>query len=238
MNNIVVKNGIILTKTDNYILYEMYTEDTTKYYMCLPINNQKKYQMIIDFPEEYYKSLLNEDIITEIKRICDVVFKSNPNSIYVLPNITTYDLTEAENENDDHAYKNFLKKLQKYTYNVFLSLSKNNDININNTIGIITQTVDDKKFMNYLETTMPGFFESINLSSLTREEDINNDTGWTTLGGPSEGEISKDTANKKSNHKVKVLIPNKHGFLNITFIIVIIALSLIFGISIAMILIK
>ena len=57
MNNIVVNNGHVVIKTDNYVLYKIATSDTQKYYMCLPTHEHESYQMVIDFPEEYYKSL-------------------------------------------------------------------------------------------------------------------------------------------------------------------------------------
>lgn len=237
MSDISIKNGHIVDKTDKYTLYKIVTSDTNKYYMCLPTFDHESYQMIIDFPEEYYKSLLETEMITEIKKICDTLYRQSNNSIYILSNITTYDLREALSENDDHAYMTLLNNLQKCTYNAYEAL--NNNIVISNVIGIITQTKDDEKFMHYLEVSMPGFFTNIDLSDLLHKATINDDTGWTTKGGPVNGSESIEHTNHLSKPKVKKLIPtSKHGFLNITFIFIIICLSLILGIGLAILLIS
>ena len=177
-------------------------------------------------------------MITEIEKICDVLFKSNANSLYILSNMTTYDLHEAQNENDIHAYATLLNGLKRCTSDAYNILKTGNDINISNVIGIVSQTGDDKKFMHYLETNMPGFFTSIDLSNSLSQESTNDDTGWTTLGGPN-GEESLEHTNNLSKQKVKKLLPpSKHGFINFTFIVVIISLSLVIGIGIAISLIR
>ena len=61
--DIIIKNGIKIAQYDNYIVYQMYTDDAEEYYMCTPTKKQDNYKMIIDFPEDYYQSLLpNEKI--------------------------------------------------------------------------------------------------------------------------------------------------------------------------------
>ena len=233
MDSLSIKNGHVIDKTDNYVLYKITINDNQKYYMCLPTLNHDSYQMIIDFPEEYYKSLLEAQMITEIKRIYDNLLKHDTNNIYVLSNITTYELHQAESENDKRAYQLLLSNLQKCTYDAYNSLNRN-DINISNVIGIILQTSDDKKFMHYLDTMMPGLFKGINLDYLLNDELTNEDNGWTTMGGPVNSHESLEHNNNLSKPKVKKLMPSsKHGFLNITFVIMIICLSLVLGIALA-----
>lgn len=239
MNNISIKIGHAIDKTADYILYKIVADDVFKYYMCLPTHDSKSYQMVIDFPEEYYKSLLEAEMITEIKKICDALFERNSNSIYILSNITTYDLHEAQSENDDHAYGILLNKLQKCTYNAYNVISNGSDIDISNVIGIVTQTGNDEKFMHYLDASMPGFFTCIDLSNLLSQELPTEDAGWATIGGLVSGGESMEHANNISKPKTKKLVPSsKHGFLNITFVMLIILLSLIIGIGLAITLIK
>lgn len=237
MNSINVKNGLELQQFDNYTLYEMFTEDAKKYYMCLPTSNQEEYQMVFDFSEEYYNSLLESEKISEISKICDLLYTTHFNSIYVLSNITTYDLHEAKEENDSHAYRNLLKKMHEYTYAAYTALDDNKDLRINQTIYIINQTPDDVKLMDWLDLRMPGYFKGIDFRHLLSDTLSTESSGGSALSGPNNG-TSIEQTNNKSNHKVKILVPNKHGFLNITFIAVIIVLSFIIGIGMAYLLIK
>ena len=236
MNTINVKNGLMIDKIENYSMYEMYTEDAEKYYMCLPTSEESEYQMVIDFPEEYFKSLLNEEITAELKRICDSLFQKKRNALYVLPNISTYDVSIYKEENDDHAYQNLFKNLQRYTRSAYNALSGN--INISNVIAIVTQTNDDRKLMDWLDIVMPGYFENIDLSALIADKIATDDTGWTSYGSMSNGGNTLSESNTKSKPKVRVLVPNKHGFLNITFTIVIIVLSLIIGLVVAIMIMR
>lgn len=236
MNILTVKNGIELAHFDNYTLYKMYTKNNTKFFICLPSSNQETYQMMIDFPEAYYTSLLEQEKIDEINHICDTLYQSNYNAIYVLSNITTYDLQEAKNENDNHAYQNLLKALYEYTSQTYDALKDNSNMNINQIICIISQTEDDKKLMDWLDINMPGYFTSLDYSRLLEKDTNNGDDGWTTLGGPTEGVAKTDANNKKNSHKVRILVPSKMGFTNFTFILI--ALSLFVGISLSVLFLK
>ena len=232
MNILTVKNGIELAHFDNYTLYKMYTKNNTKFFICLPSSQQETYQMMIDFPEAYYTSLLEQEKIDEINHICDTLYESNYNAIYVLPNITTYDLQEFKSENDNHAYQNLLKALYEYTSQTYNALKDNPGMNINQAICIISQTDDDKKLINWLDINMPGYFTSIDYSRVLEKDTNNGDDGWTTLGGPTEGATKNDTANKKNNHKVRILVPSKMGFLNFTFILITISLFVAFVLAV------
>ena len=95
MNVINIKNGILLDYTRDYSIYEMYTDDAKAYYMCIANYETDSFDTIIDFPEAYFDSLLKEDKLSEIKNTCDSLFKDNHPYIYILPNITTYDIDEA-----------------------------------------------------------------------------------------------------------------------------------------------
>ena len=238
--DIVIKNGIKVSRFDDYIVYQMYTDDATEYYMCTPTNKQDKYKMIIDFPEEYYKALLQNETVSEIKRICDSLYSKNNGYIYILTNVTTYELNEANTENDGHAYATLLKQLQKYTFDAYKSLTANGgDIYIDTVIDIVMQTDDDKKFIDWLDINLNGYFNGVNLNHKNEFVTQNNDdSGWTTLGGPSSNDADK--TNTKSNVKTKVLVPsgNKHGFSNFAFIVLLLFIAIIMGVGFSLLLFK
>lgn len=232
--SIVIKNGIKIANYDNYTIYQIYTDDAEEYYMCTPTMNKEKYQMVVDFPEEYYKSLLPNEIINEITSRCNSLYQNNNSYIYILTNVTTYELNEAKKDNDNHAYSVLLRRLQKYTYNTYHSLtSGENEISINPIIDVIIETDDDKKFIDWLDINLNGLFNGImlnNTQTVTVED--NEDNGWTTLSGPSNSEDTMNNTNTKANKKVKTLIPlnNKHGFSSIFFTITVIIISVVMGI--------
>ena len=227
---IVIKNGIMIANTDKYNIYQVYTDDASEYYLSTPIQDSNKYKMVIDFPEEYYKSLLSGDIVNEIKGKCDKLYEKNNNYIYILSNVTTYDLKQALEENDNHAYAVLLKKLQKYTYNAYKVITANNQVDIDQVIDIVTETDEDKKFMDWLDVNLSGLFNGISLNTITNVND-SEDTGWTTLSGPGGESESIDKANTKQTVKVKTLVPlgNKHGYSNIIFMIMLLGISLALG---------
>ena len=233
--DIVIKNGIKIAIYDNYIIYQMYTDDAEEYYMCTPTKKQDNYKMIIDFPEDYYQSLLPNEKIEEIKKICDSLHSKNNSYIYVLTNVTTYELNEANTENDEHAYSTLLKRLQKYTYNAYKAIvSSNDETKIDPVIDVVIETNDDKKFIDWLDINLNGYFNGITLNTqniVTTQ--TNDDTGWTTLSGPTNGSNEIDKTNVKTSGKIKKLVSpsSKHGFINFLSIALMSSIAIIIAIS-------
>lgn len=231
----LIKNGIKLTTNKNYELYQMYTDDATEYYMCIPNSPKKEYKMIIDFPEEYYKSLLKDEIIDEINSICDYLYNKQENYIYILTDITTYDLSLVNNENDKHAYSVLLKQIQKFTYNAYKVITNNNSDNnsentLNPVIDIVTQTSNDKKFIDWLDINLNGYFSSVELSNKKQLISQNNNENISLNKAENMFEISEIPT--KSNIKTKKLVPNnKKGFSNFDFIVLGILISFIVSIG-------
>lgn len=240
--DIVIKNGIKIAIYDNYIIYQMYTDDAEEYYMCTPTKKQDNYKMIIDFPEDYYQSLLPNEKIEEIKKICDSLYSKNNSYIYVLTNVTTYELNEANTENDEHAYSMLLKRLQKYTYNAYKAIASSNDeTKIDPVIDVVIETNDDKKFIDWLDINLNGYFNGITLNTqniVTTQ--ANDDTGWTTLSGPTNGSNEIDKTNAKTSSKIKKLVPssNKHGFINFLSIALMSSIAIIIGISLGLLILN
>lgn len=212
---------------DTYSIYQINTIDGESYYISLPTNMKNNLTMTIDFKEEYYNALLKNEIIEQIKDRCKKLYKINPNIIYILPNVSTYDLSIALTENDNKSYEHIFNSLQKYVSNSYHILTSNN-INISQIITIITETSDDKKFMHWLELTKQGFFQELDINKVLENDNIRE-------SNQAKNRISTENTNNKP--KSKVLIPknNKHGYTNILFIIISLSLLIVFSIGIAII---
>lgn len=227
MDNINIKSGILLTYNKNYSIYQMYTVDAEEYYMCISNIESNEYQMVVDFKEDYFDSLLENEQIAEIKKNCDILFDGAHPYIYILPNLNTFEYNEAKNNNDDRTYQLLLRKIQKYTYDTFKAITEGNNIKINQVINIIVQTEDDKKFVNWLDMKLTNYFTPIDLNKIKNTE--KNKTYDIPING--------NKIIEENNIKVKKL-KNKKGFTNIHFILLILFSSLALGISIAKILLR
>ena len=230
MDNITINNGIRVYNNDKYHIYQMYTLDGSRYYISIPNSNNNELNIAIDFKEEYYDSLLDKEIIEQIKKRCDLLYKANKDIVYLLPDVSTYELDEAKKDNDKHAYEFILNKLKKYTNELYYTLS-NSSFKINQIITIITETDDDKKFMHFLELENEGFFRELEINKLLDNNISSNDTG--SNPSKSGGDTSNEISNSKPKAKILVKNNNKHGFSNMSFIIITLLLSLIIGISLA-----
>ena len=234
MDIVKIKNGILLYLADKYAIYEMYADDTSQYYMCIANSQNNNYEMIIDFPEAYFDSLLKDDKLSAIIDTCDVLFKDYYPYIYILPNISTKEFKEAKTENDNHAYQILLRKLQKYTYDVFKSITSSNEsIKLDNTIHIVVDTDDDKKFIDFLDLNLNGYFVPMKIKRNKENNDTDNEIPIIVSNNQGQNEIIKN------NSKIKKLFPrDKKGFTSLAFITLTIIIALIIGISIGYLLVK
>jgi len=234
--DIKFQNGRLLSKNDKFSMYEIYTNNGLNYYMCLPNEETFDLQMVIDFPE----TTVEDEKLESALKICDTLYDSRVNYIYLLTDVTTNDVASASMENDDRAFRILFEELCKYTIHANEILKKTVDANISQVIQVVTQTDNDGKFMDWLDVTYPDYFKKMDLSKLVKFDlNLNDDDSWTTRGGPTNGGSSMENTNNLNKPKVKKLMPpNKHGYLNITFAIVVISLALVFGIGLAWLLIK
>ena len=230
MDTVIIKNGILLDKTDKYSVFEMYTDDVEQYYMCIANKAENNFEMVLDFPEAYFNSLLKDDKLSEIKKTCDNLFESETSYIYILPNVSSYEYEEAKTNNDDHSYQVLLRKLQKYTYNAYKSVTDSNNVKIDKTIDIIIDTDDDKKFMDYLDVTLNGYFKPIKLG---RKIPINNEVEIIT----NDKEEILPTV-KKENIKIRKLLKDNKGFSNVIYFASIITIIVIISVCVAYLMVK
>ena len=231
------EKGRLLNKYQNYSLFEVFTDNGLKYYMCLPNEETFDIQMAIDFPEEN-----DEDRkIAGLENVCNTLYDYRVNYAYLLTGVSTSDVTLASLENDDHAYGILRDELCKYTSHATKIIMEDVAAKMLPVVGIIVQTDNDKKFMDWLDIEYPDLFKKIDLSNLVKiNYKVTDDDGWTTRGGPSNGGDGLEVTNNLSKPKTKKLtLPSgKHGYLNITFAIVVIALAFAIGIGLAVILMK
>ena len=222
MNVINIKNGILLDYTNNYSIYEMYTADAKAYYMCIANFETDKFEMVVDFPEEYFNSLLKDDKITEIKNTCNTLYADNHPYLYILPNVTTYDLKDSQVTNDNHAYQVLLRKLQKYTYDVYKNITENNsNIMIDEKINLIIDTLDDRKFLDFLEINLNNYFVPMSLDrSIQNEHAVSEDVPIII-----KEDVKEDALGVSKKRVLKN--DNDFGYTNIAFIAVGIVIGII-----------
>lgn len=219
----------IFHKESEYKIYELYNNKAESYYLTIPNNDIDTFEIYVAFPKKDISSLSQEEIINEIKEINDLVIKSNPSSIYILPNIKVSELTDAANENDFKLYNELLSHIHTTLSDTYDKIGKHK--NIKQKITFIKQTNSDSKFINWLETNMNNYINSISINSLKR-----NNT-------KEKEEIKSNNILEQTNPKTKKLTPeklNNHGFSNFINIILllIICVSVSFIISFFIIKIK
>ncbi len=234
MDKLNIRNGILAYQMENYSIYEMYTDEADQYYLCIAKNQTNNYKVVIDFPEVYFNDLLKEDKLTEIRNTCDKLYENNYQYIYILPNVTTQELKEAKTENDNHAYQVLLRKLQKYTYDVFKSLTSNmGKIIIDKKINIIVGSDDDKKFIDFLDINLNGYFAPMYLEHEKVKIEENNDVPIEYISN------NENTVTVKNEEKTRKLTPaNKQGFLTVTSMAMIITIAAVAGVAVAYLLVK
>ncbi len=239
-------NGKMLRQFDKYSLYEMNAANYQKYYMCLPNEETFDLQMVIDFPEKEINDISDATErdnrkITEIEKVCNSLYGSKINYIYLLPDVTTYDFKEATTDNDDRAYMQLMNEIRTYTTSAKAYLESAKNVKILDFMGIYVETDDDQKLLNWLLTYWPdSFFDAKKESSRSFNFNLDDDTGWTTKGGPNNGGETLDNTQSMSKPKVKRLVPPNphHGFMNITFGIGLFIMSIILGIIFGSLLMK
>lgn len=226
MSKIEIKNGNNVFNNDMYMIYKVFTVDGEKFFMSIP-RDKDNLDICLDFKEEYYNALLKNELIEQIKKRCDELYRINPNAVYILPNVSTYDLGMALDSNDNHAYVYIFNRLQKFVSHAYHSLLSG-DVKVNEVITIITETESDKKFMHWLDINSQGFFRELDINK-AMDPNINDNDGGSNpvLSGGDTSELSSSM----SKPKVKTLVPKtgKSGFSSFMFVLTMIALSVAIG---------
>lgn len=227
----------IILSLEEYSIYK-----NNYYYLCVPNNEHKFYHVFLGFSLRNLEELSYEKIIIEIRKISDSVYASYKNSIYVLPIINPALLEEVALENDDRGYNKILKKyIQPITFSVYNKLLQKN-YRVSQIIKLIKQNDVDKKIVGWLSmklgdnfvkeilfedndvfTTIP--IEVVNSSTIEDiSVDYHNDDIWI-----------KNEEKKISNSLKPAFSP---GFSNLSFIILVLTISVGFGIILGYLILK
>ena len=170
MNNINIKNGIIINKNNTYRMYHMYFPNTLEFFMCIPNDTYNSYKMIIDFTDI---DLTNEDIniddliYASFSEKVNKVYDKFPTSIYIISNIPLSEFNDAINDNDNRLYKLLLEKIITCKNNAYWSLANasifEDDIKIENEINIMKQSDEDVKLFWWLDINNIKGYKQIEL---------------------------------------------------------------------------
>lgn len=218
--------------------YSIYFFDT--YYLCVPNNNSNFYHLFISFTSLDLKSLDEETVYKEIRKIGDSLSAVYSNFIYVLPVIKPEFLKEASLENDDKLYNKLLKKyIQPITSQVYNNFKLKKKY-ISPIIKFIKQNDVDKKIIDWISLKL-GYdyvreivFEE-NVSEQPKEEYINSPKEIIT----TDHKIDDIWIKKQENTISDTLKPAySFGFSSLGFMLMILGIFLVLGTVIGYMIIK
>ena len=102
--------GELIASLDEYVIYKSFNNNNS-YFICIPKGNINKCQIFLGFSELEIDNLSNQEIVTMINNVNDMISKINKSAIYVVPNIKQSLLKEAVLENDDRMYTYILNNM-------------------------------------------------------------------------------------------------------------------------------
>ena len=247
-----INKGSIVTFKNDYSIYKV-DEDSISYYLCIPNNDTYRVTMYIGISNNDLSTMEKDEIVNEIDGIGNKIFKVNPSSIYLVPVLNYDKLVNAINDNDDYFYNKLLDDLHKTTRSAYETINNNNSVEINEKILAIKDNNRMDRFIDWLDVKMAGNLDTINIrtiDNLYNEIDLEKTqiiptdivgmiTEDTTSGnGPkgNSGGPGNSEPVKTNDVKVRRKIPPKLnlGFSRITFITLIIGMSIVFGIIAAL----
>lgn len=231
-----------IQKNSDYELYLEYDNTGNKYYLCIPCNNEMEYEVFFGLDKD---NISNGDIIDGIARTYNQISQKKKNIIYINAIIEINDLVEASRDNDQRLYNVLLDRIHQTIRHAYEVIIKEKLAAINNVITMVKKDDDDTKFIDWLESNMPTYIQSVSLRidnhhklDDTVEVPIvdSSDGGGNILAGGTAN--SNSLMQNKEFTKKKIPPKNNHGFGNIILIIIVLMIALIVGIGIAYLLIK
>ena len=257
-----INKGNIYSLKDNYIIYEI--DDTAKYYLCIPNHDTYKYTMYMGLSMNNFNKIDKESKIKEIDSIASKLYKINPNSVYLLPVVNHDKLINAVYDNDDYFYNKLLSDLHKCIKDAYDTIRTNNTVSINSVIYAVKQNNKVDYFMDWLDVKLGGYLDTININKInelyneinlektqiikTDDIQVNKKEDIPKVENiPIEKEDTPKVENiptekeeipvvKDENVKKKVLKKvNKEGFSDYKFIVLTIIISVIIGVTSAII---
>ena len=245
MDNLYIKNGIIISKANTYSMYHMYLPDASDFFMCIPKEIHKKYKFVLDFASFKFDS---EDIDNKIKEVylkkADKLYDKFPNSIYIISPISLKEFNDALEENDDRLYKRLLGRIETYRNDTYWSLANasvfEDAISVEPQINIIKQGKDDVKLFWYLDINNIPNYKQIDLNPPPKAPpkpkanvvfDDEKEVFIPKVEVPAPKSQKKNTTPKGDG-------VHSAGYSNLAFIITVLVISLMMGICLAYLIIR
>ena len=231
----------IVLSLNEYSVYK-----NNKYFICVPNVEHRFYHVFLGFSLKDLENLSHEKLVIEIRKISDSIFSVYKNSVYVLPIIEPTLLKEIASENDDYGYNKILKNIiQPITLSVYSMLMKKNAI-VSQIIKMIKQNDIDKKIVNWMSLKLGDNFikeisyeESEMFSTIPVEIYDNSnstiDTKDVSIDYQEDSIWIKKEEDKISDSLKPAFSP---GFSNLSFMIMILVISSVFGIILGYLILK
>ena len=231
----------IVLSLNEYSVYK-----NNKYFICVPNVEHRFYHVFLGFSLKDLENLSHEKLVIEIRKISDSIFSVYKNSVYVLPIIEPTLLKEIASENDDFGYNKILKNIiQPITLSVYSMLMKKN-ARVSQIIKMIKQNDIDKKIVDWMSLKLGDNFikeisyeESEMFSTIPVEIYDNSnstiDTKDVSIDYQEDSIWIKKEEDKISDSLKPVFSP---GFSNLSFMIMILVISSVFGIILGYLILK
>ena len=210
-------------------LYNVYALANNNF-LAIPKSLHDEYELYVGFPTIDLKKASTEDKQTEVRKLADLLSKINNHAIYLLCNINKEMIAEFAIYNDTKIglYGALREKTYEYLQNAYNFLDKYN-YKIKLPINVVKQNNDDTKLIDWFEVNYSKLIKGIKyekLKSIYNELIFSGTMALPFLKTP-----------KPEKTKVKVRRRNHYGYTKI-YLLLTLAISLIFGIEIAYLLIK
>ena len=227
----------IILSLDEYSIYK-----NDSYYLCVPNKEHNFCHVFMGFSLMRLKGLSYEKLIIEIRKISDSIYCSYKNSVYVLPIINPDILKDAAMENDDRGYNKILKKyIQPITFSVYNKLISKN-IRVSQIIKFVKQNDVDKKIVGWLSMKLGDnfvkeiIFEGIDVfTTIPISTNENNLIQDISIDYQDDEIWIKNEEDKISDNLKPAYSP---GFSNLSFIILVLTISMGFGIVLGHLILK
>lgn len=231
--------SVVLTLNE----YSIYKNDN--YYLCVPNTEHHFYHVFMGFSLRDLDNLSYEKLIIEIRKISDSIFAVYKNSVYVLPIINPTILEEVTSENDDRGYNRILKNIiQPITLDVYSKLMRKN-VRVSQVIKMIKQNDADKKLVGWVSLKLGDHF----IKEITFEDDATVTIPTEVMANVNHSQLAKDISVdyqedniwiKKEEEKISESLKPAFspGYSNLSFMVMILIVSLIFGVILGYLILK
>ncbi len=227
----------IIASLDNYLICS-----NKNYYLCIPKEECDFYHVFMSFSMLELKKLSEEELVYEIRKIADSVNATYKNGICVIPIIKPSILKEAANENDDKLYNDILNKyIHPITSDIY-SKFQNYNMSVSQTIKMIKQNDIDTKLVGWLSLKLGSdFIKEILFETPKEESDNAVELMESMFKANGNSLIFVDYYNKNDNESYisDTLKPAfSPGFSKLGFILMVLGISLVFGVILGYMILK